>query len=90
MKHSVSLAIMLFIGCATGAAVSQVAMPTARANANAARWEYQCTDSIEDAAGGMKAAMNKLGQEGWELATANHEQGSFGSQWTMCFKRGLP
>jgi hypothetical protein len=89
MKNSVSLAITLLIGCATGAAVSQVAVPSARASAAPDRWEYQCTDSIEKAEGGMESAMDKLGHDGWELVSANHESGSFGSQWTMCFKRGM-
>jgi len=38
----------------------------------------------------MDSAMDKLGNDGWELVSANHEAGSFGSQWTMCFKRGMP
>jgi hypothetical protein len=87
MKHSVSLAITLLLGCATGAAVSQVAVPSASASAPAARWEYFCTDQLQKDGPDMDAGMNKLGREGWELATANHETGS---KWTFCFKRGLP
>jgi hypothetical protein len=70
MTRHVLIGLVFLLGCATGGAASHLAVP--KANAQQARqlskWEYTCrapreTDETATALG------NRLGAEGWELAT---------------------
>jgi hypothetical protein len=68
MKHSAIIAIVFVIGCATGGIAAQLVVPSARAGTSPTRWEYQCAQ-VGSAATDVTTALNRLGAEGWELAS---------------------
>jgi hypothetical protein len=78
-KHAVTIAIASIafaLGCVTEALI----VPPVRAGTNPARWEYTCLtgSSVE----GAIHDSNRLGAQGWELATHSGN--------LLCFKRVLP
>ena len=93
MKRPVLTAFVFVIGCATGGAMSQLAVPPVRAGTNPTRWEYTCTYANEK----INETMNASGAQGWELVSVfpqhyDHEMdGDLKSNaYGFCFKRALP
>jgi hypothetical protein len=60
-KTGIALAAFL-AGCGASAAASQLVIPSARAGATPARWEYFCINGND-----VKGEWNRAGAEGWEL-----------------------
>ena len=96
MKHSGVIGIVFILGCATGGVAAQLVIPPARAGTGPMRWEYQCL-SLATGGGGVTSTLNKLGVEGWELASVapTHQSGTFGKDYAidafmLCMKRTLP
>jgi hypothetical protein len=92
MKHRGFIAIIFVIGCATGGVASQLVVPPARAGANPTRWEHFCGEVDP---GSLTAQLNKMGAEGWELASVaqHHRTWSDGTSldaFMFCSKRALP
>ena len=97
MKSSMAIvgAIALVVGCATGAVVSQLAVPAARAGTNPTKWEYVCGEVGH--APSLQQWANKLGRQGWELGGAAGGMLGQGeglsshsaSRYLWCFKRPL-
>ncbi len=95
MKRPFALSIMFIIGCATGGVASQLVVPPVRAGTNPTRWEYFCAGTKPDT---MAQDLNKLGSQGWELATSfvSHydalpQSGPLTADFFgFCFKRALP
>jgi hypothetical protein len=84
------LAVAFIAGCAASqAARTAFYVPEARAAMPGPRLEYYCLRATDD----ITAAMNKLGQQGWDLAAgAGSGSGTgFSQRETMvwCFKRPL-
>ena len=94
MTRTGIIAIVFVFGCATGGVAAQLVVPTVRAGTTAVRWEYQCI-TIEKA-GAITATLNKLGAQGWELASTApaHQTNVFGdgnvNAFLLCAKRALP
>ena len=78
--RSLGIALVFVAGCAVGGVSSQLVVPKANAQqaASLTRWEYLCIND-EDAAPETTVVANKLGAEGWELATNSARR--------YCFKR---
>lgn len=72
-------------GC-VGAAAAKLVIPPARAQ-NGQRWEYFCLDG-QVGKEWFVGALNKAGQEGWELASSGASL--YGPSKGWCFKRPLP
>lgn len=97
MKQSGIIAIVFVVGCATGGVAAQLVVPPVRAGTSPTRWEYQCL-SLGTEGRGVTSTLNKVGAEGWELATFTvaHEAsemigGSLGAdEYVACVKRALP
>jgi hypothetical protein len=92
MKYKSILGLVFILGCATGGIAAQLVVPPVRAGTSPTRWEYQCASVYKDT-GGMTAALNKLGAEGWELASMaplDIPGGNRVGEYTMCAKRALP
>jgi len=93
MKRQVTIGFLFILGCATGGAVAQLAVPPVRAGTDPTRWEYNC---ISSEAGTINSDLNKMGGQGWELASgfAAHYQSEFANlkadAYGFCFKRALP
>jgi hypothetical protein len=97
MKPQLSIAIIFVIGCASGAVVSQLAVPPVRAGTNPTRWEYFCSSA---APGSIQSDLNKMRIEGWELVNGfvSRFDGQVGGgvnsyaadAYAFCFKRALP
>src|SRR5262249_38746289 len=74
MKQSGIIVVVFVFGCATGGVAAQLVVPAVRAGTSPTRWEYQCATVGKN--GGITAALNQLGAQGWELAsTAPAHQG---------------
>ena len=92
MKHNGIIAIVFVVGCATGGVAAQLVVPPVRAGTSPTRWEYQCA-LVGSPAADLTAGLNKLGAEGWELASLAPEtiHGGFHVEaYTLCAKRALP
>jgi hypothetical protein len=92
MKYKAIAGIVFVIGCATGGVAAQLVVPPVRAGTSPTRWEYQCAAIYKDA-DRITAALNKLGAEGWELASMAPEDilgGNRVASYTLCTKRALP
>lgn len=90
MKNSPLLAIALVIGCATGAAVSQVASKPAHAEPTPARWEFTCRDGLESEDGKLDRVLKSFAEQRWELVTANQTVNAREQyRWAICFKRAI-
>jgi hypothetical protein len=92
MKHRGFIAIIFVIGCATGGVASQVIIPPVRAGTTPTRWEHLC---LEADPGSLTAQLNKMGAEGWELASmAPHHRTVGGTTdldtFIFCSKHALP
>ena len=89
MKHNWIIAIVFVVGCATGGVAAQLVVPPVRAGTVPTRWEYHCSgaDSADD--GGVTLTLNKLGAEGWELASMAPVLGR-NHTYLACVKRALP
>jgi hypothetical protein len=95
MRHNGIIAILFVVGCATGGVAAQLVVPPVRAGTEPTRWEYQC---LSVGGGGVTSTLNKLGAQGWELASmvlahANHELVSNDysvDAYTLCARRALP
>ena len=88
MKHNGIIAIVFIVGCATGGIAAQFVVPPVRAGTSPTRWEYQCARVGDDAA---TSTLNKLGAQGWELASMALVGPSLGTfYYTVCAKRALP
>ena len=89
MKNRVTLGVgaagLLFFGCITGAAVSPLVVPQARAGSDPQRWEFRCTSGVGSA--DVQIAANSFGKQGWEMAGA---AGTPRGDSIWCFKRPLP
>jgi hypothetical protein len=86
MNRTFALAAMLVIGCVAGATTAQLVVPQARARTGSARWEYTCKRFKPDHT--LLTNINLLGDDGWELVTANSLTVPFYEDyWGMCFKR---
>ena len=86
VTRATTLGLVFLIGCAVGGASSQLVAPPARAGTNPTRWEYRCLDENES----METNYNKLGAQGWEMATATTTKlGTLGGEagYIYCFKR---
>jgi hypothetical protein len=71
-----TIAIAFVLGCVAEA----LATRPARAATTPTRWQYTC--QTESTVGGIFEDSNKLGAQGWELATDNNNR--------VCWKRPLP
>jgi hypothetical protein len=91
MKHHALIGIVFVIGCATGGVAAQLVVPPVRAGTSPTRWEYKCV-FVKAETVDLDATLNKLGAEGWELATMErHSNGTFiAHDYTLCTKRALP
>jgi hypothetical protein len=92
MKQRGFIVIVFVIGCATGSVAHQLVVPPARAGTTPTRWEHFCSEVDGDA---LTAELNKMGVEGWELASVapHHLVGNFGTKhdgFIFCSKRALP
>jgi hypothetical protein len=72
------------VGCGAGVGAANLVVPPARAGTNPQRWEYQCVEERQPET--VTAAANKLGAQGFELASA----AGVGGYELWCFKRPLP
>jgi hypothetical protein len=78
---------VFFAGCAAQQVASRYAVPPARADEPAHRWEYACQRADED----ITKMANKFGAEGWEMAAAAGAGSGNGlaqhETMVWCFKR---
>jgi hypothetical protein len=90
MKHHGIIAIVFVVGCATGGVAAQLVVPPVRAGTAPTRWEYQCA-AVDYPDADIGATLNKLGAEGWELASMAPRavRGSIVG-YMLCTKRALP
>ena len=88
MKHHGIIAIVFVVGCATSGVAAQLVVPPVCAGAVPTRWEYKCAEAGFIADGTLAANLNKLGAEGWELASM--ESLGFNRLHVACAKRALP
>src|SRR5690606_21808468 len=91
-KNPVLIAIALLVGCGAGAAVHNVVMPVAGAQAHGSRFQHHCTEVKWDQVLGEQEFRPELGAAGWELVTfVSAEKKGFGGSGTTrivaCFKR---
>ncbi|HVU01647.1 MAG TPA: hypothetical protein VHE30_07845 [Polyangiaceae bacterium] len=86
---SLTVGLLLALAFAGGCVASRMAVPVARADADATpsspahgtRWEYLCIDGWA----GVTHSANQLGKEGWEMASA----AGTSDHMMWCFKRPL-
>jgi hypothetical protein len=87
---------VFIFGCATGGVAAQLVVPPVRAGTAPARWSTSASASEPGGGDGITSTLNKLGAEGWELASAapSHQAAAFGSHdidaFLLCAKRALP
>jgi hypothetical protein len=94
MKHNGIIAIVFVVGCGTrgvmGGGAAQLVVPPVRAGTSPTRWEYQCSE-VDTRAEEITGTLNKLGAEGWELASMGPRAISGGVYgYLLCAKRALP
>jgi len=79
-KHvitTIAVALVAFVfGCVTEAVLTR----PAHAATSTTRWQYTC--QTESTLGGIYEDSNKLGAQGWELATDSNGR--------VCWKRSMP
>src|SRR5262245_41367257 len=80
--RNIIIGLGLVAAFGAGCAASQMAVPSARAQAAAVRWEYLCVDAYA----GVTHSANQLGKAGWEMAAA----AGTSDHMMWCFKRPLP
>jgi hypothetical protein len=82
MTKRIGVMAVFLVGCAVGGGASQLVVPKASAQQQAAltKWEYNCLDLDDDEATG---AANKLGAEGWEMVGISR----YPADVFTCFKR---
>jgi hypothetical protein len=88
MKHNGILAIVFVVGCATGGVAAQLVVPPVRAGTAPTRWEYHCAGAETTDDGGVTSTLNKLGAQGWELASMAPANAP--NRYLVCTKRALP
>jgi hypothetical protein len=76
------LGVVFLLGCVVGGMSSQFVAPPVRAGTNPTRWEYYCIEDVEK----LTERSDKLGAEGWEMATAAAIDGGH-PYFVWCFKR---
>lgn len=89
MKNGI-IAIVFIVGCATGGVAARLIVPPVRAGTAPTRWEYQCAVADTEF---VTPTLNRLGAEGWELASMAPASTPFGhgaASYTLCAKRALP
>jgi hypothetical protein len=89
MKQSGIIAVVFVVGCATGGVAAQLVVPPVRAGTSPTRWEYHCAGADTTAEGGATWTLNKLGAEGWEIASMAPVIGR-PNTYLVCTKRPLP
>ena len=88
MKHNGLIAIVFVVGCATGGVAAQLVVPPVRAGTSPTRWEYHCAGAETTDDGGVTSTLNKLGAQGWELASMAPAYAH--NRYLVCTKRALP
>jgi len=83
--RSFGVAAVFLVGCAVGGVSSQLVVPKAHAEQDAAltKWEYKCVAAQDHH---VIETLNPLGAEGWEISTVR-ERGTFDGGDLYCLKR---
>ena len=84
-------AVCLVVGCAAGAAMDDVVVPIAGAQASGKKFQAHCEELKWDEVLGQQELKPELGQAGWELATfvSAEMKNGFGTTTRIvaCFRR---
>lgn len=79
--YGLSVSLAFIAGC-VASQLSHFVVPPARAGTSVQRWEYFCVGQLGNHANDdVKAKLNALGQEGWELVLYES------NYHNLCFKR---